>query len=388
MRENRLFICFFICFLFIFTGSYIFAAFENQIYTSKQASFSGGGVSYRDGDFVFINPSVTSLIKYKSFSFGYNNLLQEIDNKISQNNFLFFCPLEKFSVGIGGDILSLEDIYKESTYLLNFSRRGYGINFKILSNKYLWEDSYIEQDEVLSNREKKGYTFDFGMLKNFRNLDYGISILNILPVDIGRKTKDLVPLTLKIGCRFRKKNILKIYETNFLLELDYKNISYSSGKFNYSFSIEVWPYLRNFSFMIGLSKDYFSTGFSIQKFLKNDFSSSFLIGYAFLMPREITDFSSHYLNIIYRWGNILNEDEKIDILSFYAEKNIEIELDKKELEERKNKVKKLYKAMRQNYRARNYEEALKIGEKILKIDSRNQPVKSLIKKIKRRLKRK
>lgn len=283
-------ILFFLSFRYI-----VFAAFENQIYSSKQASFSNCGVSYKGESFVFINPAVVSYLNYKSLSFAYNSMFQGLEEEIFKNSFLISYPFKSFGFSLAGDILTLKDIYREDVYLLNFSKNGYGLNLKILSNNYLWSDGYTEGDKVLKEKKKTGYTLDLGILKDFRNFDCGVSILNILPVDIGRKTKDLIPMTLKTGLTYRRKNI------NFLIEFDYKNLSYlSSGRFDYSFAIDFWPY-QNFSFSAGLSKNYKALGFSFRKFLNKELSSTFLIDYAYLVPSKMTDFSSHYINITYRW---------------------------------------------------------------------------------------
>ncbi|HLD29492.1 MAG TPA: hypothetical protein VJC03_04055, partial [bacterium] len=304
---------------------------------------------------VFANPAGLSNIRFREVHIGFNQLLSGLDTSIGQNVITGAVPFKKFTLGIGANILTLSEIYKENIYAVSAAKGSYGCTLKLLGNQYLWEDDYISDDPVLASRSKNAFTLDLGWLKEKAPWRFGAGLENIIPADLGRRESDAVPMKLKTGAALTKHEFLGLYETVFHLELDYRNTEASKNRLNYILSLEAWPHFHNFALRSGMSRDHMAFGFSFSRLTKNK-GHLFLLDYAYLLPLKMgAEFSSHYISLSWRFGRVLPDEELREQEDFKTEKaadKIQKEADKKE---RGKTLRELLKQLRVEYRNRNFE---------------------------------
>ncbi|MFH1352495.1 MAG: hypothetical protein ABIH68_02850 [bacterium] len=368
------------------------ASFNQPFSNAREAALAGGNVAM-DGDAlsIFSNPARVPGVKRIEAGAGYNTLLSSLDDSLKQNIFAFNIPVKYGILGAGSNVLSLSDIYSESTYILSLKRAFWGINLKLLGHEYSYKDKYTAADPVLqSGTSKNAFTVDGGVLLKFDSVKVGICCQNLLPADVGLKEKDAVPLVFKSGIALNKKGFLRLYDSTFHLEIDYRNASYlkSSDRLNYILSMEAWPFFHNFGLRGGISPDFFSAGFCIQNVFGN-FTKAVQIDYAYTFPINMGGgFSSHYFSFLCRFGRTLGDDEIKKILSDREALKLKKQQKEKEKEdaeklERKRtaEIRNLLRDARKLIRSKDYEKAAETITEVFTIDPKNRQAGALLRDI-------
>ncbi|MFH1541229.1 MAG: type IX secretion system membrane protein PorP/SprF [Elusimicrobiota bacterium] len=304
----------------IATNSY--SAFEDMDGGPRVKSMAGAFVAQSDDvNSIFYNPAGIIGIKRKEILLTYENLLIGLsDNSNIAHNLIVFGSPIKYKTQylgnacIGYNNLSLNNLYNENLILFscahrfknNLSALSAGLNFGIMTVSYS-EDEYTKINPVFENVYRKtGFNLDIGAIYNWKNINFGISIMNLNEPDLGLKYSNKVSRKINFGVSVKQeasiwnaeitsmnKDLkLKIGTERLLLpELLKQKILLRTG-----INIGSREY-RNIS--VG-------TGFK---------DKNYLIDYSFIYPLGGISgtIGSHQLGLTYRWGESIEEEAKVEL---------------------------------------------------------------------------
>ena len=293
--------------LFIISNSY--SAFEYQNFTARAIVFNDSYVAISDeSGGSFYNPA--GIAKINNFEIGGTYALLNTGLELeSQNIFCFNSALKIKNIGnfaFNWASLNIKSLYSENSFVLTYATKitnlfkinettikdmHLGINLKYLGHSYYMKE--IDFDPVFENKNSKySFTIDTGILNTFyiKNIpfNFGLSIFNILPGDVGLIEKESLPLTIKLGVShylqhydflkfFRKENTILAFG------ISYKMISEMTEYYDISLAWENTFFNKIFVFRTGFNLESFNFGLGINyKF--NNLIKNFMLDYSFTFP--------------------------------------------------------------------------------------------------------
>lgn len=300
---HELLLLFVICCLLFTIGN---AAFRDTGWGARSSAMGGVGTSICD-DAVspMLNPAGGAQIKDYEASFFYERPFYGLDLKTGKDDsttlknsyFSMIIPTLKGSFGFSFMDFYTSNLYRESTYLLNYSNKikkfakipfYSGVNLKFLTHKYFL-DERTKIDPVFREGRKKGaVTLDWGFLFiPISNLKIGFVMKNLTQPDVGLMSKDKVPLEIKFGSSYKVEawNFLNAKDMLFGVDFSYRNQEWgnTSDRTNIHWGVESWFFKKLFAFRFGGNFSQISTGFGFN-FNKLYGIRNLRLNYAFIWP--------------------------------------------------------------------------------------------------------
>jgi len=309
--------------LILIMSTFVYSAFYYVPEFGDVLGVGGCGAVSTDSQSIFYNPAgLAGVSKNPEAFFSYNKHLvtEGIDINIYHLGFAYpvkfgfitnkrvggrykrYIVPVKFTFGVGSYGLDVNDgLYKENVYILSFAVRNdfrigrfkqyllTGINLKFLSLSY-GKDDYTQIDPVFnSGYSKYSYTADLGFIYGFaKNLNFGLSLLNIIPTDVGLKDKEDLKLATSFAVRYR------IYNTEILTEVKLRD------KFE-DFAVGIRQNLLNNNLKLSLGVNTTQVNFALgYKFL---ISKNFIIQptYTLSYPYYMSTSGTHNIVIKIKW---------------------------------------------------------------------------------------
>jgi hypothetical protein len=198
-----------------------------------------------------------------------------------------------FILGYGVDMTQLLELSEDFQFAV-------GLNAKLLE----WqvnENQYTATNPALNSGElsKLGATADVGGLVIFKNAwRFGASALNLIPVDMGVTTQEVIPVILKLGAAYPLAFKDFGYISSVMPALD---LTYRDSQFDLRGGLEAWGLGDYVALRLGSTLDQFATGMSLRLALSNP-RLEFRLDYAFAYPYQIKDtWGSHRFSLTVRW---------------------------------------------------------------------------------------
>ncbi|MFH1957928.1 MAG: tetratricopeptide repeat protein [bacterium] len=188
----------------------VFADFEDLGWGVASAGLSNSVMfSKKIPALISINPAASSFIKMPAVSLEYENLYPGLSDgsKLTRNILTYSQQLESAGFGGGVENFTLDGLYTERIFLVNYSQRlrnelFWGLNFRHLQKKYGSDDytnNAIGSDGVAvkgktdllfgaNGFKNSGYTFDVGvskLVRDFWHLSGAVSCLTSPDVSLG-----------------------------------------------------------------------------------------------------------------------------------------------------------------------------------------------------------
>lgn len=310
----------------------LYCAFVNQNVFARVTALSEAYVGLADDvSSIVFNPAGLRQVLVKTLSVSYYKHYVGIPGmNFSSSNLTYAHPLQ--NIGVFGLSFSLFDalgVYKENVLYLTYSNKlnDYiegldteiysGLTLKFLSHSYNLDEETKQIAESLSdpvftkNFSASAFTLDLGSIIRLGKIVYlGISILNILPANVGIYYEDIVPFESRMGVSFRKQidsSIIK--KLNLNCDISYRAQEWGEMKdrLNLCSSVETYLY-ESFVLRSGINFNNFSLGISYLKEFKN-MKLEFL--YSFSLPFRLADnFGSHNISVLYSFGRPIVEKKK------------------------------------------------------------------------------
>jgi len=295
----------------------LFCAFVCQDFSARTNGLAGAVVGLADDvSCISFNPAGLRQVLVKSFALSYFKPYIGLPNiSLNSLNLIYAHPLQNIGVfGISFNYFDVLDTYKENTFYLTYSNKlndfiedlgtevYTGITFKFLNHSYNWDEETKQIAESLADpvitkeSSASAFTLDLGSIIRLGKIVYlGISLLNVVPANVGIYYEDVVPMVIKTGVSFRKD-----INSNLIKKLN--------DRINLHSAAEVYIYDK-FVLRTGINFNNFSLGFSyFKEFHKN---TKLELLYSFNLPFRITDnFGSHNISLVYSFGKPITEKKK------------------------------------------------------------------------------
>ncbi len=292
------------------------------------------------------NPAGLWNIKVTEIFISYHILYPNLTDKTKFLNNTAGLSFKFLNSGIGFSFnqFGIEEWYIRDKIIISYgrilkekSKYAFGIKFFYDKEKYYLDEYMIQNPVFLSGNEKGYFSLSLGGLYIFDQQNYfGLTIENINQPDTGFYTKELLPLVLNFGYRYKNER-LKIYPS-VKFDLSTKKDYITNLAFEYDFivfdKIKLSP---SFCGSYG-SRDLIRAvlGFSIQTKLVD-------ISYCFgLDLMNKLDFGGqHYISLNYRFVPIDIKEEKVskEEYDFLMKEKLKLEQQieelKKQIEEQK-----------------------------------------------------
>jgi len=175
-------------------------AFQEFLLDANGDSVVGSFRIYNfDSRGIFWNPASLENVENRSVFFNYSPgyfKLEGVD--IVFNSFSFNGKVFNQRYGIGYTSLEVGSQYRETKFILSFSKNIFGfksgINLNSLKNKFIL-DERTKVDPVFKDRHSKGsFSIDLGVIKNFRRFSVSCVIKNVNSPNIGIREKEEIPV--------------------------------------------------------------------------------------------------------------------------------------------------------------------------------------------------
>jgi len=319
--------------IFLSFNSDTFCAFIEQNFSVRANGLAGSCVGLADDvGCISYNPAGLRQVLVKSISLSYFKPYLGIpDLDFNSVNFTYSHPFQNIGVfGISYNYFDILTVYKENILSLTYSNKlndfieslttevYSGITLKILGHTYDWDEEtkqiaqHLSDPVITKGSSAAAFTLDIGSIIRLGKIVYlGISLINLLPANVGIYYEDIVPVVSRIGISFRKNldsSVIKKLNLNY--DISYRGQEWGEfkDKFNLHSSAEVYIYDK-FVLRTGVNFDYFSLGFSYFKELPKNLRLEFL--YNFSLPFRITDnYGSHNVSIVYSFGKPIVDKKK------------------------------------------------------------------------------
>jgi hypothetical protein len=311
----------------------LFCAFVDQDFSARTNGLAGAVVGLADDvSCISFNPAGLRQVLVKSLALSYFKPYIGLPNiSLNSLNLIYAHPLQNIGVfGISFNYFDVLDTYKENTFYLTYSNKlndfiedlgtevYTGITFKFLNHSYNWDEETKKIAESLADpvitkeSSASAFTLDLGSIIRLGKIVYlGISLLNVVPANVGVYYEDVVPMVIKTGVSFRKdinSNLIKKLNLNYDISYRTQDWGEYKDKINLHSAAEVYIYDK-FVIRTGINFDNFSLGFSyFKEFHKN---TKLELLYSFSLPFRITDnFGSHNISLVYSFGKPITEKKK------------------------------------------------------------------------------
>ncbi|MDW8056103.1 MAG: type IX secretion system membrane protein PorP/SprF, partial [Elusimicrobiota bacterium] len=293
---------------FIFVAE-LFSAFREVNYTAKSAGLACAYVAVCEGiDSLVFNPAGMAKTNFSEVNFTHSKLFYGLEDVDLQTNlFGYIYPVK--NIGSFGLLVDnfLSHNYKEYVVGLYYARRiveniSLGLGVKYLLHQYIL-DKRTETDPVFLNSKEKGdYTVDFGLITTVRDVELGCSFKNLTQPDVGLKTKDIVPMQVRIGIKYIFNELIFSRNLNFSLDIWYRMQEWgdTQEKFNLAGGVEI-PVSHYLLCRAGMNLSEVALGFGFR--LPEVYRINFKLDYAFLFPLELKSTSgTHRLSFGMEFG--------------------------------------------------------------------------------------
>ena len=417
-KSNYFKICFFVLFFLtmdygLLTMDCLYASFDTTYGIKNSAIAKSGVTALNDVSSMMLNPAGLAYVKGSEFLFEYQKLYlgtsrPEVDIPgyynvdVSKGDFAVGFPLPKNIGGFGFYYTELNGtgLYRENTYSFCYARTleeiflkekeeefSYGFALKYLTLTYI-KDEYTNDFFEKYGDESSGFASDVCIMYSpVRDLDFGLSLLNVMSSDLGLRYENKPEKMMFFGLAYRLNNGLKL--SSAYSQKD----SYPNN--NFHFGMQTMPFFDTLTLRAGANRNEGSFGFS---FDFKGLGGFYKIDYVFSMPLEMKDNNgSHGMALSFEIPPLIKSEiveEKPQIPEIVADALAsEIPEEKPELKPvevpKKIDVKE---TMRKHYNKaiwhlkRNEDElAIKEFEEILKYDPNHKPSLVRIKEAKKRV---
>lgn len=420
----------------------LYADYEDLGCGARAAGMADAFVGLADDIYALsYNPSGISLIGRKTLAMSYNKLHWGFDDKSQLNDSFagyvhpilsvpkwlqkrFLGVTDWGALGVGIKYFKADTLYAENAFMLAYakpfsSRLSAGMNLKILSKSYgstLYTENSIDfsgstygVDPVFaSGYSKTNVAFDVASHYKFdRGFSMGLVLKNLNQPNTGLKDVNKLPLQINTGLCYSFKN------NNILLDAEHKeNESLISSGF------ESWLMKKRFALRAGLQIGSRSL-FNICCGLSYNLKKNFRFDYAAALPQGgiKNTMGSHRISIVMFFGKDVKEQKKTKTIndnlreaqSLYIKKqynkaiklldkvlnidpkNNDASILKKEIKARrkestKSKVEKHYTKGLQYFANKKYNEAIAEWKKCLKLNPKHKDAKDYISRAKKAMK--
>ena len=290
------------------------------------------------------------------------------------------------SVGLGWISFGATGLYTENVILLNYAlqlvdsenrkrRTGNaldlysGLNLKLVSHAYVLDDNDRAAGDAVfggdgSLTAKSGFTADLGLLGVInRDIALGLSLKNMIPVNVGITDRELLLPQIGIGASYRYKDLKPA------MDITYRFGVPGAQRFNLGLGCEAWFLNKMLAARAGLNLYSIGAGFS---FSKNSEMLGMQVDYSFNYPYfVVAQYGTHRLSLTVRF----DKEGELDLER--AE-----EISERGRKEKKSFAKQYYEQGIAYYRDGDYRKAIKSWKKALLLSPGNEKIKALIKKAK------
>jgi len=264
-------------------------------------------------------------------------------------------PANKFSFGLAYTGYDAGGLYSENTALFSGTLKGevfsVGTSVKLLSHEYVLP---AELKPYFSKNSASAFTMDMGaIIRLTPSVNLGMSVINMLPADVGIKIKDTVPMMVRAGVSTGG------YDSLLGVEFYFRDQDWGD-KLSYHFGGEKWFMDHSVCARAGYNTANVNTGFSFV-------FGNFEIDYSFSLPLEVSDNSgSHRLQTVLRFpGHSAPAAERIAPAAVPV---VEKTTPAMTPQRKKTLMGRYFNRATQLFKAGKYEEAVTQWEEVLKIE--------------------
>ncbi len=260
-----------------------------------------------DANAVLYNPAGFSRISEYELVGMYASLYSGLDPQLYNGNrdrlgynFLSLAIPVSESVGnFGASWTQLHSVfYQENTMSISYARRVWspykldvGTNLKQLS----WE---VGSNEYTQGLSRHGFTLDLGALATvWPNVQVGLGVDNVLPVNMGVDEAELVPRTVRFGGAYFWP-LQWGYFGSLLTQVEFsaRGVEYANGAYNTKVGLEGMFFDKILALRVGANQDCLTSGMSVSFDLRQPFA--FHLDYAYTLPFQMSDtLGSHRVGI-------------------------------------------------------------------------------------------
>ncbi|MFH1378659.1 MAG: hypothetical protein ABII23_00135 [bacterium] len=355
-------------FIFVLCNGYIFASFEDIGLGARATGMNNAFTAVADDAYsVYYNPAGLNNLTFPEFASTYGKLMMGLDDESDMGtSFLAYShPLKKLDRNLGTLAIAwqefkLDSLYAETALYLSYANKiskslQYGINLKNLRRTF-GSDEYTENavdqsgnalgsmDPVFSGgRSSRALGIDAGIQyipEYTSRYVFGLSLTNINKPDLGLKTSDPLPRTVKMGMLYKNRIM------NFSMDLIRKKYLSSSTDNIIAAAGEKWLDIHEYG-MVGVRT---GLGIGSREYRNLSFGASYRIhavqfDYGFSLPLTGVEdtLGSHRVSLSFKFGDLdpgddigrlLLEEEGLyqDAQQALADAKRELELARKEAE--------------------------------------------------------
>jgi hypothetical protein len=275
------------------------AAFEDVIPSPRAMAMGEVASTMDDGSLLIWNPSAASRVKGMEVLTSYLALYPGLELNLYSGErerlgyHLLTCSSSVGSnQGIGAGWLSFRSaLYVENILSLAYSaevrgRLRVGCALKLL-NRGVRENEYTRVDPRLSGIElsRNAMTFDLGVTLRVKSLRLGMAIVNVYPSDIGFISRELIPLSIRIGVAHVGETYLQVGE-----------LRIRDGKVGFGFGFERRFFRDVLALRIGASDEMIGLGWGYELLL-GGYNLGFDYAFAHPISQLRGTYGSHLLSV-------------------------------------------------------------------------------------------
>lgn len=316
--KSKILVCFYL--LIAFTGYRLDAAFKDMGWSARSAGMGGAFTAVSDDSSgILYNPAGLTQAKRAEVNLMHAKLfagLDEVDLGLSYGALLFPTKNMGTFAANWANFSSINQ-YREDTVSIAYAGSlnalikrlvpeiSFGINIKYLSHSYTLDERTRPDPVFADGSSKASMALDCGIwsrpIPNWcSGLSAGLVFKNINHVDIGLKTKDIVPMELRYGLAYKINKYWGI--RNILTSFDYVYRDQEWGsdedKMNLHFGMEAWVFNEILGFRLGGNYNELTSGFSVGS--PEKFNLNLKLDYAFLWPMKISEtLGTHRISLTY-----------------------------------------------------------------------------------------
>jgi len=344
--------------------------------SARELSLGGASTAYADGPTaLFWNPSIINQFNYKAATFFITNLNNE--TWYSFGGFVFpTIRIGTFGINYLRNENNNINIFDEHNIIMDKAKYldhelllGYGNSI----NKYLAIGGTFKVHEI----KFSGFSYnrylgtDFGLLFNsnsnkllLKDIALGLVMKNIFQLKL-TKNKDLMPFLLRLG--FIKQLKIQKHKINFLFDISSQLVYLP----RYHFGIE-YIFKQFIKFRMGSNNGYFNIGCGLSIY---DINIDYWHGR--LVEHLLS--SVHGISLTYYFGK--SRIEKFNKIQIEFEKEVEKEYQRRIIEKRLNRFKKLMDDGEKFYKEGKYYKALDKFQSALNIYPEDKAAKFWIERV-------
>jgi len=302
------------------------AAFKDSGWGTRPCGMGGAFCAVADDASAPLwNPAGIVQLRYPEANFMYAKLftgLDEVDLGSSYASCVFpFKGIGSFAINWTNFVS--KDLYREDTISLSYGKNLKDIIPRLLPDFYLGMNlKYLEHGFTLDERTKTDAVFENGKSKYALTADIGLilipysigtgrfcvglSLKNVTNPNVGLKTRDKVPLEVRLGAAYRMTGYripgIKVEDITIALDFDYRAQEWGEtlDKTNVHLGCEGWFFNRLVGLRAGGNINEITLGASLNKILTRYLGLQ--VDYAFIVPLQIEETSgTHRVSLTARF---------------------------------------------------------------------------------------